>query len=152
MKNAVFWNVGPCRSAVNRRFGGTCSRHLQGRKLRERGTSVSQSAATCSRWFLFRGFFYPEDGGDTFLRSVGSHKIYTVQHPRRWILHYHIYRCFPLEPIMGYINQVHILSPYLSKIHFNIISSSIPISSKRILPFNFPDHCLIPVGSENLFA
>jgi hypothetical protein len=26
-------------------------------------------AATCSRWFLARGFFYPEDGGDTFLRK-----------------------------------------------------------------------------------
>jgi hypothetical protein len=23
MKNAVFWDVGPCRSCVNRRFGGT---------------------------------------------------------------------------------------------------------------------------------
>jgi hypothetical protein len=43
----------------------------------------TQSAATCSRWFLARGFFYPEDGGDTFLRNVGSHKIYTAPHPRR---------------------------------------------------------------------
>jgi hypothetical protein len=25
----------------------------------------------------------PEDGGDTFLRNVGSHKIYTAPHPRR---------------------------------------------------------------------
>jgi hypothetical protein len=41
------------------------------------------AAATCSRWFLARGFFYPEDGGDTFLRNVGSHKIYTTPHPRR---------------------------------------------------------------------
>jgi hypothetical protein len=40
-------------------------------------------AATCSRWFLARRFFYPEDGGDTFLRNVGSHKIYTAPHPRR---------------------------------------------------------------------
>jgi hypothetical protein len=32
--------------------------------------------ATCSRWFLARGFFYPEDGGDTFLRNVCSHKNY----------------------------------------------------------------------------
>jgi hypothetical protein len=29
------------------------------------------AAVTCSRWFLARGFFYPEDGGDTFLRNVG---------------------------------------------------------------------------------
>jgi hypothetical protein len=48
-KNAVFWDVAPYRSCVNRRFGGT----------------------------------YPEDGGDTFLRDIGSHKIYTAPHPRR---------------------------------------------------------------------
>jgi hypothetical protein len=42
MKNAVFWDVAPCRSCVNRRFGGTYRPHLQDRKLRERGTSVSR--------------------------------------------------------------------------------------------------------------
>jgi hypothetical protein len=51
MKNAVFWDVAPCRSCVNRHFGG-------------------MSAASCSSWFLARGFFYPEDRGDTFLRKV----------------------------------------------------------------------------------
>jgi hypothetical protein len=40
-----------------------------------------QTAATCSRWFLARGFFYPEDGDGTFLRNVGLHKIYTATHP-----------------------------------------------------------------------
>jgi hypothetical protein len=35
------------------------------------------------RQFLARGFFYPEDGGDMFLRNVGTHKIYTAPHPRR---------------------------------------------------------------------
>jgi hypothetical protein len=44
---------------------------------------MSEFAATCSGWFLVRGFFYPEDGGDTFLQNVGSHKIYTAPHPRR---------------------------------------------------------------------
>jgi hypothetical protein len=39
--------------------------------------------ATCSQWFITRGFFYPEHGGDTFFRNVGSHKIYTAAHPRR---------------------------------------------------------------------
>jgi hypothetical protein len=55
MKNAVFWNLAPCRSCVNRRFGGRYRLHLQGRKIRERGTSVSkwqQTAAVC----------IPEDG------------------------------------------------------------------------------------------
>jgi hypothetical protein len=42
MKNAVFWDVVPCRSCVNRRFGGTYSLRLQGRKIRERRTSVSR--------------------------------------------------------------------------------------------------------------
>jgi hypothetical protein len=42
MKNAVFWDVAPCRSCVNRRFRGTYPLHLQSRKIRERGTSVSR--------------------------------------------------------------------------------------------------------------
>jgi hypothetical protein len=42
MKNAVFWVVALCRSSLNRRFGGTYRLHLQGRKLRERRTSVRQ--------------------------------------------------------------------------------------------------------------
>jgi hypothetical protein len=44
---------------------------------------VAQSAATCSCWFLVPRFFYLEDGGDTFLRNVGSHKNYTLPHPRK---------------------------------------------------------------------
>jgi hypothetical protein len=59
MKNAVFWDVTPHRSCV-----------------------VS-SPATCSLWFLTHRFFYPEDGGNTFLRNVGSHKIYMAPHLRR---------------------------------------------------------------------
>jgi hypothetical protein len=47
--NAVFWDVSPCRFCVYRRFGGTYRLHLQGRKIRERGTSVSHVAhAICS--------------------------------------------------------------------------------------------------------
>jgi hypothetical protein len=55
MKKAVFWDVVPCRNSVNRRFGGTYSLHLQGRrkkKIRKRRTSL----LTCSRWFFARGF------------------------------------------------------------------------------------------------
>jgi hypothetical protein len=62
--NPVLWDVAPCRSCMNRRFGGTYRLHLQG------------------TWFLARGFFCPEDGGDTFVRNVGSHKIYIEPHPR----------------------------------------------------------------------
>jgi hypothetical protein len=38
---------------------------------------------------LAHGFFYPEDGGDTFLRNVGSHKIYTKSLPEDGILYSH---------------------------------------------------------------
>jgi hypothetical protein len=41
-KNAVFWDVAQCRSCVNRRFGQMYRLHLQGRKIRGRGTSVSR--------------------------------------------------------------------------------------------------------------
>jgi hypothetical protein len=47
--------------------------HLQGRTI----------CSHCSHWFLVRWFFYPKDGGDTFLRNVGSPKIYTAPHLRR---------------------------------------------------------------------
>jgi hypothetical protein len=40
MKNVVFWDVAPCKSCVNRRFGGTYRLNLQGRKIRERGGSL----------------------------------------------------------------------------------------------------------------
>jgi hypothetical protein len=45
LKNAVYLDVAPCRSCVNRRFGGTYSLHLHGRKIREKGSRVS-------RWLL----------------------------------------------------------------------------------------------------
>jgi hypothetical protein len=56
------------------------SRKMSDKKFRERGTNVSRWLQTIQ--FLVHGFFYPEDGVDTFLRNVGSHKIYTAPHPR----------------------------------------------------------------------
>jgi hypothetical protein len=35
------------------------------------------------------GFFYPEDGGDTFLRNVSSYKIHMAHIPEDGILHSH---------------------------------------------------------------
>jgi hypothetical protein len=55
MKNAVFWDVTQCRSCVKRRFGGTYRLHLQGRKISERGTSVSHGA-TSQKTALFKFF------------------------------------------------------------------------------------------------
>jgi hypothetical protein len=51
MKNAVFCDVAPCSSCVNGRFGGTYRLHLRGRKIRERGTSVSRFALYVYRLF-----------------------------------------------------------------------------------------------------
>jgi hypothetical protein len=42
MENVVFWNVAPCKSCVNRRFGGKYRLHLQVRKIRERGISMNR--------------------------------------------------------------------------------------------------------------
>jgi hypothetical protein len=44
---AVMWRC----VDVNRRFGGKYRLHFQGRKIRKR-----EGAATCSHWFLARGF------------------------------------------------------------------------------------------------
>jgi hypothetical protein len=40
MKNDVFWDVALRIFCMNQSFGGTYRLHLQGRKIRERGTSV----------------------------------------------------------------------------------------------------------------
>jgi hypothetical protein len=87
-KNVVSWDVAPCRSCVNRCFVGTYRFHLQGRKSASEelawagGCRLMHQSKTPS-WFLARGFFYPEDGSNTFLRNVGSHKIFMGPHPRR---------------------------------------------------------------------
>jgi hypothetical protein len=45
MKNAVFWDMPPCRYCVNRRFGGTYLLHLQGiRNPRTRNQSEQVAA------------------------------------------------------------------------------------------------------------
>jgi hypothetical protein len=58
MKNSAFWDITPCTPLkVNRRFGGICCLHLQGRR-------ISQASSTC---YLYRDgyviglFFDPED-------------------------------------------------------------------------------------------
>jgi hypothetical protein len=46
MKNAVFWDEASCELIINRRFGGTCRLHLQGRRdnaRKEKCQTVSKS-------------------------------------------------------------------------------------------------------------
>jgi hypothetical protein len=57
MKNVVFWDVAQCKSCVNRR----------------EQTELSLQPPT-QRWFLARGFFYPEGGHDT-LHYITLHYI-----------------------------------------------------------------------------
>jgi hypothetical protein len=75
MKIAVFWDVAPCRPCVTLRFGATYRLRLQGRKIRERGTSVSrwlQSAvtqdlhgATSQKTAFFRFYRIYQNGDET---------------------------------------------------------------------------------------
>jgi hypothetical protein len=44
-KKAVFWDVAPCSSGVNRRFGGTYRLHLQG--IRESIRKSAREASVC---------------------------------------------------------------------------------------------------------
>jgi hypothetical protein len=80
MKNAVFWDVAPCRYYVTRRFGVRYRLHLLGRKIRSLGTSCGHLLTLIPRSRIV----YPEVAGDTLIRNVGSHKIYTAPHTRRW--------------------------------------------------------------------
>jgi hypothetical protein len=70
----------------------------------QKSSSEKPVAATCSRWFLPHGLFYP----DTFLRNVGSHKIYTALHPRRqhWS-RYRLYSCLYRVVHISSINKLH---------------------------------------------
>jgi hypothetical protein len=44
---------------------------------------VEKSVRQLLRLFFVRGFYFPEDAGDTFLRNVSSYKTHTTPHPRR---------------------------------------------------------------------
>jgi hypothetical protein len=48
MKNAIFWDVEPCISCVNRRFEGTYHLHIQSRKNPRERNQGEQVAADCS--------------------------------------------------------------------------------------------------------
>jgi hypothetical protein len=69
---AIFWNIAPYSSYVNRRFGGTYHLHFQGRK-----------SATCYTLDSCSAIFDPEDGDDTFFSKrrltydAVSHKMAT---------------------------------------------------------------------------
>jgi hypothetical protein len=74
MKVAIFWDIAPCDPYMNRRLGGNYNlQFLESRYL-------------LAHWFLARMIFDPEDGGDTFLRNVGSYTDCTTLYLKRWQL------------------------------------------------------------------
>jgi hypothetical protein len=92
-----------------------------------------------TRWFLACGFFYPEDGGDTFLRNVGSHNIYTLPHPSRR----HSSESPPWKPqIVQRCNSSTFTSaPYLSRLRTDVSEVQPSISSefpKRLADLHSP--------------
>jgi hypothetical protein len=56
-------------------------------------------------WFLARGFCYPEDGGDTFIRNIGSRRYTRCHNTEYGILHSH-----RRENLKSYILRILILS------------------------------------------
>jgi hypothetical protein len=65
MKNAVFWDVAPCRSSVNRRFGGTCHLHIQCSSLADFSTlkmEATRSSETSVQFTRSTRRHIPEDG------------------------------------------------------------------------------------------
>jgi hypothetical protein len=101
MKNAVFWDVEPCGSCENRRFQGSVASILSTEPTNPttpHSLPTSPFSATVLIYLVFYWvqsarqllilslvlrFFYPEDGGNTFLRNVCSHKTHTVPRLRR---------------------------------------------------------------------
>jgi hypothetical protein len=67
------------------------------------------AVATCSRWFLVRGFFYLENGGDTFLRK-SVHARSTRHHiPEDDILYSHLRENLKSYTIYNILHQTFII-------------------------------------------
>jgi hypothetical protein len=50
----------------------------------ECGSAEEETSTPTAFWFLAWLIFHPEDGGDTFLRNVCLHIVYTVLYLTRW--------------------------------------------------------------------
>jgi hypothetical protein len=77
MKSYVFWNIMPYSPLkLNRRFGGICHLHFQGRRIKEiRIQHEASNKLPCSI----------EDGGQMFLRNVCWRPTdYTTLYPGRY--------------------------------------------------------------------
>jgi hypothetical protein len=96
---------------------------------------VENSAVTCSRWFLARGFFYLEDSGDTFLWNVGSQDLHGAISQKTAFFNEHF-----LQNLFHFINRSHnqLFDPYsvdtdVAKKQSNCLNQSIPTNGYQQL-------------------
>jgi hypothetical protein len=85
----IFWDITSCNLLkIDRRFGGTCRFHLQGRRISQARNWRQGRWLVCSppkACFLLGLFFDPEDSGNMFLQNISWLSIdYTALHSRRW--------------------------------------------------------------------
>jgi hypothetical protein len=78
MKNAVFWDVTPCGSCKNKRIGGTFRLHHQGDKNWRARNNVNSNQRTKLAVEKYCVTYTHPDGGDTFLRNIGSYMSHTA--------------------------------------------------------------------------
>jgi hypothetical protein len=77
----IFWEMMPCGSYKNRRFGGSYRLPLQGALVSYEFVPIQElTTVLCNQLALV----HPEDGGDTILRNVDSYKSHTASSPKRW--------------------------------------------------------------------
>jgi hypothetical protein len=107
----VFWDMTPRRSCKNWRFGSTYHLHLQGDKIQRARNNVSSNQQLVDS-------FHPDDGGETFLRNVGSYKSHAASHSKRDIFHSH--HRGNLKSYIFNIQRYYLLNTHLKLYFFNL--------------------------------
>jgi hypothetical protein len=90
LKNAAFWDVAPRVLIINRRFGGTCCLHLQGR-INKASEEKCQTDANRLTLFLARVISYTLTMDTTRSSETSAYNKHTRPHiPEDGIIHSHL--------------------------------------------------------------